>query len=349
MKISKLILLSFLSTLVFASCSDDDPIDPINNGETAAYTEGFFVLNEGGSGEGTITFVSNDLTTVVQNVYSTVNKKEDLGLGKFLQSIFFNGDKAYIISNGTNLITVVNRYTFELVGKVDSGLNVPRYGVVENGKAYVTNQGDFTTTADDYVAVINLKTLEVEKQVLTGGKAEYILEENDKIYIQNAAYGTGNEVAVFDPANNTIVSRIVVGDQLNSIDIENNILYALTGVGVKTVDLSSGTVSTLAAYPDNFSAGRIEVEGQNIYYTSGDSVYGMAINATEVSTTPVLTYGSKSKWGAMYGFAVEDNRIYVAEGGDFASDSYVQIYTLDGSLLKEIPVGIAPNGFYFND
>ena len=50
----------------------------------------------------------------------------------------------------------------------------------------------------------------------------------------------------------------------------------------------------------------------------------------------------------MYGFAVENDRIYIADGGDFSSDSFVEIYSLNGSLLKNITVGLGPNGFYFN-
>jgi len=51
----------------------------------------------------------------------------------------------------------------------------------------------------------------------------------------------------------------------------------------------------------------------------------------------------------MYGFAVNNNKIYVAEGGDFSSDSEVYVYSLTGALLDTFSAGVGPNGFYFND
>jgi DNA-binding beta-propeller fold protein YncE len=50
-----------------------------------------------------------------------------------------------------------------------------------------------------------------------------------------------------------------------------------------------------------------------------------------------------------YGFAVNGTRIYISEAAqDFSSDGKVFVYTTSGELLDEIPVGLGPNGFYFN-
>jgi hypothetical protein len=50
----------------------------------------------------------------------------------------------------------------------------------------------------------------------------------------------------------------------------------------------------------------------------------------------------------MYGFAVNDGKIYIADGGDFSSDSQIYIYSTTGTLLNPVAVGVGPNGFYFN-
>lgn len=69
------------------------------------------------------------------------------------------------------MINVVNRYTFKLIAKIDSGLANPRYGVTKDGKAYVTNANTYsyinptTGDTDDYVAVINLATNKVESKL----------------------------------------------------------------------------------------------------------------------------------------------------------------------------------------
>ena len=181
------------------SCSsDDDNIDPEIEQPESTYADGLFVLNEGNSGGGSVTFIDNDLQNVENEIYQEMNADDDLG--QYLQSIFFNDDYAYIVSNGSNMITIVDRYTFEYVDRIDSGLLSPRYGVIENGKIYISNQGNYeapgVTEFDDFIAIIDLETLEVEKTIETNTVLEYIHEQDGMIYVQKAAFGGGNEIQV---------------------------------------------------------------------------------------------------------------------------------------------------------
>lgn len=349
MKMNKLFF-GVLSIVFLTACSDDDTFGPVPDDDpNLMYDNGFFVLNEGGSGGGSVTYISEDLQTVQQNVFASVNPDQELGLGLFLQSIFFHEDKAFIISNGSNLITVVNRYTFEFLGEITGGLDVPRYGAVVNGKAYITNQASFTTPSDDFIAVVDLGNMEIENTVLANAVVEYIQAANGKLYVQNAAYGTGNQISVFDPATQTFTATIDLADGLNSFEIENNKLYSLSTTKIQSVDLGSLQVSTLVDFPASFTgAANLEMEGDQVFYTSGDKVYSMAADASEAPTNPVIDYDSASEFGAMYGFEVENGKIYIADGGDFASSSYVQIYSVDGTFEEEIDAGVGPNGFYFN-
>ena len=353
-RISKLLTMAIISGLFLNSCSsDDDIVDPVEpQPEEGAYTDGFFVLNEGNSGGGSVTFINNDLENVEQEIYKAANAGDDLG--QYMQSIFFEDDLAFIISNGSNLITVVDRHTFELVGKVDSGLNVPRYGTVENGKAYVTNLAGFenadATEFDDYVAVIDLETLQVEETIALNAPAEYIVEEAGNIYVQNAVFGAGNTVSVIDAGSNEIVNIIETEETLNSIEIENGALYALSASKLEKIDLISGAVlDEIEINTDAGSAANLVVEDGIIYYTIGNSVFMMEENAEVAPEDALFSYTSNSDFGIMYGFEVEDDRIYIADGGDFSSNSFVEIYSLSGELLENIEVGVAPNGFYFND
>ena len=352
-RISKLLTMAIISGLFLNSCSsDDDVVEPAEPQPEGTYTEGFFVLNEGNSGGGSITFINNDLENVEQEIYKAANAGDDLG--QYMQSIFFEDGLAYIISNGSNLITVVDRHTFELVGKVDSGLNVPRYGTVENGKAYVTNLAGFedadATEFDDYVAVIDLETLQVEETIVLNAPAEHILEEDGNIYVQNAVFGAGNTISVIDAGSNEIVNTIETEETLNSIEIENGTLYALSASKLEKIDLISGAVlDEIEINSDAGSAANLVIEGGIIYYTIGNSVFMMEENTEAAPEDALFSYTSNSDFGIMYGFEVEDDRIYIADGGDFSSNSFVEIYSLSGELLENIEVGIAPNGFYFND
>lgn len=346
MKITKLILCGLLSALFLNSCSNDDDNLPEVIIPEGDYTNGFFVLNEGGIGS--VTYVSNDLQTVEQEIFQTVNAGDDIGA--YAQSMFFDGEKAFIISNGSNLITVVNRYTFELIGKVESGLEVPMYGVAHNGKAYVTNLASFDTNTDDYVAVIDIETLEIEESVVINDYADDIVEENGIIYIKNSSYGSGNKISVFNTVSNVVDRTIEVSPGFNSFTVENNFLYALSSTNLDVVDLGTNELIRQITFPEDHTGARnLDVEDNNIYYTIDHGVYTISTEATEPAETPIFSYSTTSQWGVMYGFEVEDDRIYIADGGDFSSNSFIEVYTLEGELLQKITVGVGPNGFYFND
>lgn len=347
MKFNKLFLVALLGSTVFVSCSDDD--DKGVETPLGTYDNGILVLNEGNGTAGSITFIGDDMTTTQQDVYGAENPGD--GIGGYAQSIFFDGEKAFIISNGSNKITVVNRYTFELIDKIDSGLNIPRYGVVENGKAYVTNQAAFDSTTDDFIAVINLTTYEVESTIALNAIGERIIEEDGKLYVTNGTYGEGSTVTVVNPSTNTIVATIDTGISPTSFEEENGILYVLCGnysdaSKLVRIKLSTNEVLSEVTFPEALgNAQNLNIENGKLYFTVNSAIFSAALNATAISETPLFTSDAVT----VYGFTVENNKIYVADAKDFASDGKVFIYSNTGTLQNEFTVGLNPNGFYFND
>lgn len=346
MKISKLFLIAF-SVFLFTSCANDD-ID-LPKGE---YDNGFFVLNEGSAGQGTVSFSSDDFSVFTKDAYTSANGT-DL-LGKYVQNIFFNGNRAYIIAGGSNVINVVDRYTFKLIAKIDSGLANPRYGVVKDGKAYVTNANTYsyinpaTGDTDDYVAVIDLATNTFESKIDLNATANRIIEENGKLYITEPY--NNDKLLVVNIATKSLETSVTIGSSADSIEEENGILYILRSPygdrsEIVKVKLSDKTTSKIT-FPESLDgAGFLDIYENNIYYTVGSSVYTISTSAATASTTSILT----SPAGYLYGFAVNDERIYIADGGNFVSDSKAYIYNLTGVLQKELTVGVGPNGFYFNN
>lgn len=344
MRITKLFLFGVFAAFLFNSCSTED--DSVVEQPTGEYTGGIFVVNEGSQSAGTVTYISSDLQTVEQEIYAGVNEGDDLG--SYLQSMFFTEELAFIISNGSNLITVVDRHTFELVGKIDSGLNVPRYGVVVDGKAFVSNLASFGSIDDDYISVIDVASLTVEESVNVNAGAEEIIEGNGYLYT-HAPFGAGNQISIFNPSTNTIEGTITVGEGLNSMDIDGSTLYALSSGKLETIDLSTHALISEIASEDLTGAQNLDVENGNIYYTIANGVYTIETGATAPASSPLLEYNSNSDWGVMYGFEVKEDRIFIADGGDFTSNSFVEVYSTGGELLENIEVGVGPNGFYFND
>ena len=339
----KFLILGFFVALVSCDSDDDAVILPLGD-----YENGVLILNEGSQDFGSVTFLSDDFNEVEQEIFSTVNPNDNLG--NFVQSIFFdNNDRAYIIANGSNLITVVNRYTFEKVGEFVTGLDIPRYGVVVDGKAYVTNQASFATSDDDFVAVIDIDSLSLQTIIPIMNTVETIIYDGSRLYIQNAAFGFGSGVTIVNPNSNSVEETVSTGDGLQDIAINVNSIYALHATGVDIISTNTQEVTSTINMPSDLSgATNLRIFNGELYYTAQTSVYKSPITASTLSNNAFITYESNSAFGAMYGFAVREGLVYIGDATDFASNGFIEVYDTNGNFVYETSVGVGPNGFYFN-
>lgn len=347
MKITRFFLTALASSILLISCSDtNDNLNP--QLPLGAYDNGVLIVNEGNGSAGSISYITNDLMTTSQDVFGSVNPGK--GLGGYVQSMFFDGDRAFVISNGSSKITVVNRYTFEFIATIDSGFNVPRYGVVVDGKAYVTNLNTFGSLTDDYISVINLLTLAVESTIPVNAIADKIVTENGKLYVANGNYGSGNSVTIINTATKTIESTIDVGMSPNSMEQENGFLYVLCSnytdnsklvkINLATSQKVSEITMTGLENAQNFN-----IEDSKMYFTIDSAVYSENLSAVSIGSIPLFT----STATTLYGFNVENGKIFIGDAKNYASDGEVFIYNTMGILQKQFTVGLIPNGFYFNN
>lgn len=320
------------------------------------YTDGVFVLNEGGAGSNnaSASFIKNNAVT--NGIYAAANSGAG-SLGDTAQSMTFNGDYAYIVLNISNQIKIVNRVTFALVATVSTGLNNPRYMAFSNGKGFVTNWGNGGSTTDDYVAVLNLETNTVESTISLAEGVERIQEINGKLYVAHTGgYGYGTTVSVINPATLTVQQTITVGDVPNSMVVNGDFLYVLCGGRpvwaspqtygslVKINLATNAVVNTIPfplQHPQNLRAG----DGDDVYYSIEENVYKTDITSTTLPTTPLFTTAPQGSYG-IYGMDVIDNKIYLADAGNYVSPGRVYIYNSTGSLLENYTVGVIPNSFY---
>ncbi|MDT0648270.1 quinoprotein amine dehydrogenase [Zunongwangia sp. F260] len=347
MKIGKLLLCSFCSVLLLFSCSDDDDIAPEFEPE-GEYINGFFVLNEGLDTTGTVTYISKNLQKVEQHIFNTVNSEDTIGFAP--RSMFFDDQNAYIISRDTSLITVMDRYSFELVGRIGSALSNPMYGIVQNGKAYVTNLGNRDSNEDDFLAVINTANLQIEKKIVVGDYAEYITEDSGLLYIKNVVSDSGSKISVFDPTSDSIIRTITAKRGYNSFEILGNTIYVISAGGLQKIDKATGAVRSETIFSTiHAGASNIDIEDETVYFTAGTSVYTLPLVTTEGPGEAILSYQSNSENGTMSAFEVKNDRIFIADGGDLNSEGFIEVYTMEGEFVQQIPVGVKPNGFYFNE
>jgi hypothetical protein len=336
-------------TVLLISCNNTDEEEtPLGDFES-----GYFILNEGGTAlSAPVTHVAED-ETVTDNPFENVNGAS-VAVGTFLQDLFFNDEFAFVTSGSANSVTIFNRFSLEFETTITDNFENPRYGLVYNNKAYVTNSGSFMTTEDDFLTIIDLTDYSTTKVVI-GKVANRIEEANGLIYITNGDFNGQTSIAIVNPNNldNITFLDFGSGNVVNTFEVKDNFLYVLAGSApgkIFKVNTSNNTIDSSIDIPVSITSPKnLDIDDNIAYFTSGTSVYNYELGSNTIATTPIVTYESTSAFGATYGFAVNDGVIYIADAGDFASSGTAFEYDLSGNLLKTISTGVAPNSFHFNE
>ena len=323
------------------------------------YENGVLILNQGnfGVGNATISYLSNDLNTFQNNIFSLVNP--NVILGDTAQDIGFNNNMAYVVLNVSNKIQIVNRYTLKNIGSISIGLTNPRYIAFANGKAYVTCWGNASSATDDYVAVINLTTNTVSSIIPVVEGPERILENNGKLYVAHkGGYGYGNKITVINTSTDTISNTITVGDVPESMRITGTTMYVIcsgnpnyapteTAGQLTKIDLSTNTVSSSIAFSLTSHPSNLDFYNNELYYTVAENVFKTTTASTTLPTSPLFSVTAQGVYG-IYSFEVENNKIYIGDAVDYSSNGKIYVYSITGALQNTKTVGVIPAGFYFN-
>ncbi len=352
MNSKKLVMALSVVLLTFACNNDDDNATQVPLG---AYENGLFITNEGNynQGNGTVSFVSDDLSIVENNVFFNVNNSL---LGDTVQSIGFNGDLAYIVVNNSQKIEVVNRYTFASVATISSGLLNPRFITFASGKGYVTNWGDGFDPSDDYVAVLNLTTNTIESTIAVEEGPEKIISNGNTIYVAHqGGYSQNNVISVINTTTNS-VSIVNVGDVPNSIQmVGQNSLYVLCAgtpsyAGEETagqlfvINTTNNTVQNSYDFTTQQHPSNLVYDNNSLYYMLDGGIYQMNAGALTLPTTAEFDNVY------FYGMAIDNGKLFAADAGNFTSNGFLRVYDLSTkTLTSSKEVGIIPNGIYFNN
>lgn len=343
-------IFGLLAGLGLAACSSDD-----DSGSGVVldtdFRPGYWVLNEGGFG--TIDYLNYDLSIHTIDAFTQVNGLSE-DLGQYAQSMFFHGENAYIISNGSNKITVINRSTMQYVATIAGDLAVPRYGVVVGNYAYVTNSNSFASYTDDYVAKINLSTHTVESKLFLNTIAERILAIGNTLYIGDGFFGEGDGIVKLDLSTGD-VSEIQLTQAPNTFQTDGTYLYVLTGDYMQNysqlfkIRLSDNQiVASVQLGDDTMNATNLNLAGNELFFNVGKSIYRYSTELTNLSEGAFITVQTESNF-AGYGFNLINGLIFVGNSAnDFSSNGELKIYDLNGNLQKELSTGVGPNGIYDN-
>lgn len=320
------------------------------------FTNGIFVLNEGGAGSNnaSVSFIDAGGTTA-SNIFADANPSQG-AMGDTAQSLSFQGDYAYIVLNISNTVQIVNKETFTHIATISSGLSNPRYMAFYEGNAYITNWGDGGSATDDYIAILNLETNTITGTIPVAEGVERIITHNGKLYAAHqGGYGFGNTVSVIDPVTNTVQSVLTVGDIPNRLLVKDNSLFVLCGgkpswsgaetdgslVEINLADNSTTATTALTGlHPANLA-----IDSENhLYFSSDAQVYSTTLSNIE-GYTQIITLTPQGAYG-IYGMDVIDDKLYIADAGNYVSPGTAFIYSTTGTQLASHTVGVIPNSFY---
>lgn len=352
--------LFLVSALVLVACSKDDDspiVDDDHGGSGEPYQYGYFVLNEGtfGNADASVTFIG-DNGIVHPEIFQTVNGNP---LGDIAQSISFEGDNAYIVVNGSNKIEVVDRFTFEHQATLSTSLVNPRYIEFVGGKGYVSNWGDPSSGADDFIAVINLDTFEVEQTIPVAEGPEKMVFSNGKLFVAHkGGWSFGNTVSVINPNNQSLETTIEVLDTPDSLLAIGDQLYVLcsgvpswmgdqaTAGALLVIDITNYTVVDSYPFAASVDPMNLSHSGETLYFNTGNQIYRLS-PSNPSGPSPIFTVSDHGATG-IYGLSVRGSQIYITDPKDYNSQGEIYIFTPTGELLHKHAVGIVPNGVYFH-
>lgn len=321
------------------------------------YVDGVFILNEGNFGTNTATVSFLDgMGTLNNDIFGTENPTLDLG--QVGQGMGFKGDYAYIISNGSSEVNVLDRNTFAHITTVTSGLNNPRYITFNNGLGYITNWGDPNDTTDDYVAVLDLMTNTVTSNISVAEGPEEIVKSGNTLFVAHqGGYGYGNSISVIN-LNDNSVTEITVGDVPNSLEVDDDYLYILCGgkpdwTGDETagvlyrIDLTDYANVDAYSFATTEHPNFLEVDNGNVYYALNNNIYQFDF-AGSLPTLEFINTSAQSI-GVAYEMSFIDDVFYLADAVDYLSPGKVATYNASGIHLETYTVGLLPNGIYKNE
>lgn len=347
----KKLLYSVLALSLLFSCSNDDDGTITLQEPLGDYENGIIVSAEGGPSS--VSYISNDFSTSENDIYFNVNGET---LGVYLQSMGFNGDNAYIIQD-SGTITVVNRYTFELVTTITTGLTLPRYIGFNGSTAYVSDWADPNTSTDDYVAVIDLNSYTVTSTIPVSEGPEQVLANNGKVFVSHkGGYGVNNEISVISTSNSTVATISVndVPDEM-VLDSQGNLLVLSEGgqswqatgetlASITRINTSDNSIISTIEFASGNHPSLMSYSNGMAYYILNNEVYALADTATNLPSSSLFSVDA----GYAYGLSVKENNLFLTDAS-FSAQSTLKVYDLpSGTLSESFSVGIGASKIYFN-
>ncbi|NQZ77830.1 MAG: hypothetical protein HRT61_17260 [Ekhidna sp.] len=328
---------------------------------------GFYVVNEGGFGNGntSISFYDRETEEMINDLFITANGTP---LGDQAQSISIHNGSAYIAVQNSGKLEVVNLDDFTSIATIDDAIESPRYFVgVSDTKGYVSDWGSDGVSGT--VRVIDLTTNSVSSTINIGrqGPNRMLLIGNELFVANNGGFGRDSNITVIDTTTDQVTRTIQVADNPDGMVVDSNgdiwvacrghvdfdpntfevIPETSTPAAIVKINTAGAILSRLD-YTDvgfGFSASNININaaGNEIYYLYSSNAYKLS---TSSSTLPANSFLPDFYYGLSVDPKTDD--VIAFEAPSFSSSGNAYFYDVNGELQKTLVVGIGPNGATFN-
>ena len=346
---------AFFSLFFLSACEKEKATVSTNPPQNL---NGIFIINEGsyGSGNGSISFISNDSTYYNNDLYNTINNS---ALGDIVQSMTIYNNFAYIPVNNSQRMEVVSMTDFKRKGSI-TGLSSPRFFVGNGSTGFVS---DWVSNS---VYVINLNSLTITDTIYCGAGPEGMTIVNNKLFICNSGgFSDDSTVTVADAITHELITTIHTPVNPTSVMVDANGMVRVLCKGslgsdyTPTTDDAPGALISIDPstfgitktlyfnYDEHPVKMQISAEKQNLFYLKGSYGYGGTINkiAINASNLPLSSFINSEFYGL--GINPKNGDIY---GGrvNFSANTYAIRFNEAGLVQDSVLAGIGPNGFVFN-
>lgn len=371
--------LCILSACQFTSCSDDDAEKKIDlTGQTVTSASNgtkektVYILNEGNMGKNNASLDCFDYQNgkYYLSLFSAVNPKATLGLGDTGNDLQVYDGKLYAVINGSNLIEVTDLSTGKETGTVS--IPSPRNITFSSGYAYITSYSNpgagSETQPKGSVYKVNLKTLAIEGNAVTGYQPEGIAYSDGRLFVANSGGYMyphyEHSVSVVDASSMKVTGSIDCGLNLGHVALgSNSRLYVISQGNYSTVNsmvyvIDTRTLALTDSIDTRVSA--MAVEGDSLYiigteykapdYTPSISYTLYNILTGKKESKGFISDGTESQITMPYTVAVSpySGDIFVTDAGDYKTPGRLFCYSRDGKMKWKATTGIIPGHIAFS-
>lgn len=315
-----------------------------------------YVTNEGNFSDSNGSVTSFDPATdqTVARLFETTNGRPLAGI---IQSMTRIGDRLYIVLNNADKIEVVDARTFASVGTIELSNTPSAIAPADEGRAYVSNLYAGT------LSVIDLENLqEAGPTIPVGMNPQQMVRVGDRVYVANNGFGNDNTLSVVDISSGTVESTLTVGSgpAAMKVDQSGHIWVVCSGLIAYDEDFNrdpandipgslyivdgeeaevAGSIAT-GGHPADIALN--EQRGEAYLLNGGIQMVNM--NSMQLSGSSL----SERSFSAV-AWSPEQQLIYTAVSRGYTQAGKAVLFTSDGTPADSFEVGIAPNGFYFQE